>query len=677
VVPGRKYRPSPQPIPIKRRRTWNTLELRGLSWTSLVLHDASAWAVTAMLLTSALALMVDVPVLLGGGAPVGIALATGLFAAGLAAGLAAPLCLLLAALAALVRWIWLQFGRRWAAIVPVLLLSLPVGWMLAMPAQAGHRGGRVLMVATFTAAMVTIVAAGRSRRAWVRNAGAGVLGGVALALDLLLPPTFYREMHDLGCLVTVMAALVVARPLQRRAVAVPAGRVLAALLAGLGFAVTLMIAVDQIAPGWRRPSAVGGRYATRLLALTRTLVDLDRDGFSPIAWGGDCSDLDGRRYPTARDVPGAGDRNCNGIDPPARPTDRQRGLAPAEGDPDLPADGADLVLLVTIDCLRADAVPLVMPRLVEHAARGISFDRMYAAATRSDESMSLIATGAAGPALTAMLEEAGVGVRLIVDDDLPAEPARLSAADVTARALGYLRTASSEPRRHFAWLHYSDARAPAAERLPPTSTEGLRAARQFYLTGLQQIDRELGELLDAVERRGLGDRTVVIITANHGEAFGEHGLVYHDVSGYEEVTHVPAVLLAPGLRPARYPGLTSHRDIYPTVLGAFGLARSNPGSERWGRSWLRLRAAPAAPLHQFVALRTHRYGSGPAAFSPTMALVTSHYKLVKALDEQDLFELFDLEADPGEQVDLAWTQLGLRRSMERDLDTFRDLDRWP
>src|SRR5439155_21781291 len=126
-------------------------------------------------------------------------------------------------------------------------------------------------------------------------------------------------------------------------------------------------------------------------------------------------------------------------------------------------------------------------------------DRSNAAASRSVVSMSRVATGAAGPALGSMLEEAGVGVRLIADDDpQPGSPerSRLSAADVTARALGYLRTSSSEPRRHFAWLHYSDARAPAAQTFPPTSTEGLRAARQFYLTGLQPIDHELGELLD-------------------------------------------------------------------------------------------------------------------------------------------------------------------------------------
>src|SRR4051812_9886826 len=263
--------------------------------------------------TGTLAVLVDVPLLLFSHASASTALATGLFASGLAAGLAAPLALLLAALAGLVRWIWLRFGRRWAAFAPVGLVSGPVGWLLGMPAVTKHFGGRLAMVAAFVVTMVAIVAAGRSRHRTFRLGGAILLGGTALLVDLLAPPSFYREIHDLACLVTIMAALVAARPLQRRAVEVPGARLVIALLSGLALAAALMTVVDQAAPGWRRESVANSRYATRLLSLTRAMVDLDADGFSPIGWGGDCDDLDGRRSPLARDAPGAGDRNCNGI----------------------------------------------------------------------------------------------------------------------------------------------------------------------------------------------------------------------------------------------------------------------------------------------------------------------------------------------------------------------------
>ena len=60
-----------------------------------------------------------------------------------------------------------------------------------------------------------------------------------------------------------------------------------------------------------------------------------------------------------------------------------------------------------------------------------------------------------------------------------------------------------------------------------------------------------------------------------------------------------------------------------------------------------------------------------------MAIVQDRWKLVKALDEDSLFEMYDLAADPREQNDLAWSDVVRRESLEHDLDTFRDLDRWP
>lgn len=693
MLAQRHEEPTQQGRVRERHHTWNTNELKAIRWSSLLMRDAAAWALTAMLVTAALAIAVDIPFLLLRGASAGTALATGLFASGLAAGLAAPLALLLAALAALVRWIWLRFGRRWAAIAPVVMVSLPIGWLMGIPAGTRHFYGRLAMVLAFVAAMVAIVAAGRSRRKLLRLGGAILLGATALAVDLAVPKSFYREVHDLTCLVTVMAAMVAARPLQRRAIDAPAARLVAALLAGLALAAALMTTVDQLAPGWRRESAANSRFASRLLSLTRTLVDLDADGFSPIGWGGDCDDFNGKRGPMMRDKPGAGDRNCNGIDPPAHPSDKQRGLAPPVGDPDLPRGSIDHVLLITVDCLRADVFRSAMPRVAEYGARGIIFDRMYAAGTRTATSMPLIATGGSpGKPLGERLRAEGVTNTLILGVNYPTlidtisggmdvvvdrDQMWTSAVEVTSRSLAHLRKTAGKPGRQFTWIHYFDAHAPSAEALPPTTAAGTKAARDYYLAGLGLIDRELGELLDTLARRKALDRTVVILTSDHGEAFGEHGLHFHNVSGYEPLARVPAVVLAPGLSPVSYGQLASHRDIYATVLGAFGLAGSDPHAERFGRSWLRLRAAPSAPLHTFVTVRTHRFTSGPIAFSPMMALVRGRHKLVKALDEDRLYELYDLESDPGETVDLSWTQIGLRQSLERDLDTYRDLDRWP
>src|SRR5262249_51804737 len=116
------------------------------------------------------------------------------------------------------------------------------------------------------------------------------------------------------------------------------------------------------------------------------------------------------------------------------------------------------------------------------------------------------------------------------------------------------------------------------------------------------------------------------------------------------------------------------RDIMPTVLGAFGLVAKTPDAERFGRSLLRLRTAREAPLHQFVIVRTYRFTSGNSVRSPMMAIVSGHNKLVQSLDEDGLYELYDLASDPGEARDLAWKRPDLRASLSRALTLFQDID---
>ena len=112
----------------------------------------------------------------------------------------------------------------------------------------------------------------------------------------------------------------------------------------------------------------------------RLVVDLDRDGYSSILQGGDCDDLDDSIHPLAVDRPGGPDANCNGVDAPATTTDAARGLAPPSGDPSLPEEAIDRLLLITVDCWRADALdPVLMPEVSAFAAGGMVFERLYAA----------------------------------------------------------------------------------------------------------------------------------------------------------------------------------------------------------------------------------------------------------------------------------------------------------
>jgi hypothetical protein len=644
-----------------------------------------------MVVVLAVAVVADAALLLTGGATAGVTLGTCLFTAGLGGLLAVTLSAPFSALAIIARRLDVAGRRPLAALALVFLVSTAAAWIVGVRPTVEQLGGSVPILFVFAAPVTLLAAAARSHRPWPRLLIAALLGGAALALDIHEPKALHRELHYLASLLAFLAGLTAFRPVQRRLVRWPARRLFWALAGGLAIAGVCLVVSVKLAHQWRGVSGAGSRYAGRFVVLARAMADLDADGFSPIAWGGDCDDLDGHRHPLMTDRHGAGDLNCNGVDPPLAPSDAERGLAPPLGDPQLPPDAAKVVLLVTIDCLRADGLA-AMPALSARARDGLVFDRMYAGATRTAGSMPLISTGGGKTPLTERLRAAGVESTVVLGVNYPAleqditsgaaavivdhERVSVTAAEVTAHTMAHLRRAAARPGRSFLWAHYFDAHAPDTRGLPPATTGELARARARYREGLVEIDRRLEQLLTSLERLGLRDRAVVIVTSDHGEAFGEHDVVFHVITGYEMVAHVPAVLLAPGLAPGHYRELASHRDIYPTVVGAFGLMGADPGAERFGRSWLRLRSAPAAPLHEFVTVRSHRSTIGNVASQPMLALVSGRYKLIKPLAETDYYELYDLEADPGEVSDLSWSRPELRRALTHRLELFRDIDRW-
>ena len=515
--------------------------------------------------------------------------------------------------------------------------------------------------------------------------------GVALAMflvDAVLPRWYYRELHDVLALITASGLLAVVLPWARKH---EARRFAVPLCAAVVFALATLALVDRAAPGWRSRAHEHGLYGDALARAARALVDFDRDGFSPVAWGGDCDDFSAARHPLASDGHGQGDRNCNGIDPPLAPTEAERGLAPALGHPNLDPGAIDLVILVTVDALRADVLaPHLMPNLFARAQRGLVFERAYASSTRTAQSLPLLQQShRGGKPLGLRLSSQGIATTAVVaDHDLEGteaiaktfarihtpERGRWQAAQATARALEAIDEIGSQ--RHYLWLHFYDAHTPypTVGAAPVAIPVGLDPSYARYATGVSAADVGFGQLIDGVDRRGRLARTVVIVTGDHGEAFGEHGMLFHAASAFEPLVHVPGVLLAPGLAPQRSQQLVCHADIFPTILGAFALAA--PDDETLGRSWLRLRAAPDAPLHRFVVVRSAHATSGGDVMSPMLAIVDERYKLIKTI-EDGLMELYDVPADPTEQTDLWPVHPAVGRRLERELETYRDVVGYP
>src|SRR5260370_35095949 len=149
-----------------------------------------------------------------------------------------------------------------------------------------------MMTVGWSVVLLLLALLGRAgERAWARII-ALLLGGAALVFDVTTPRELYRDQHDLASIVTVGSILVLLTPLRRRLRASSTAVLRTALIALFAAALTVSWFVERALPGWRGYALRYGRYQPRLARTLRAAVDLDGDHFSPIAWGGDCDDLD-------------------------------------------------------------------------------------------------------------------------------------------------------------------------------------------------------------------------------------------------------------------------------------------------------------------------------------------------------------------------------------------------
>jgi arylsulfatase A-like enzyme len=146
----------------------------------------------------------------------------------------------------------------------------------------------------------------------------------------------------------------------------------------------------------------------------------------------------------------------------------------------------------------------------------------------------------------------------------------------------------------------------------------------------------------------------VVVTADHGEAFREHGELLHSTTLYEELIHVPLVVRFPrhvGPTPHRWDGVVELRAVSATIARAFGVP-APPGL----LAMLRGPDRPEAVARSWTAEGDRALG----------ALTTRHYKVV--LDRQARrLELYDLARDPGETTDLARAERPLAVRLAREL----------
>jgi len=166
---------------------------------------------------------------------------------------------------------------------------------------------------------------------------------------------------------------------------------------------------------------------------------------------------------------------------------------------------------------------------------------------------------------------------------------------VTAAAIRWLENPANTSGRFWLWAHYMD---PHKEYL---DHEGFKrfgdSRRDMYDQEVLYTDYHVGRLLDALARHPAAARTIVIVTGDHGEAFGEHGLVCHGRELWEEVIRVPLAVAGPGIAAKRIARRTSLIDFFPTILDLFGasIPEGTHGSSLLP-DWVAGQELPARPI---------------------------------------------------------------------------------
>ncbi len=222
-----------------------------------------------------------------------------------------------------------------------------------------------------------------------------------------------------------------------------------------------------------------------------------------------------------------------------------------------------------------------------------------------------------------------------------------TADEVVAAATQWL--IEDTPRPFFAWIHIWDPHYPYAAPEPVRS----RFPDDPYFGEVVFVDEQLGVLFESLRSAGLmGGNTLVVFTADHGEALGEHDEESHGIFLYDATILVPLIIQLPGRLPdgLRVPHMVRTLDIAPTILDLAGLARP---SEMEGTTLEPLMANPERARSktdpELICYLESLYSLENFGWSPLFGVRTGDWKYIRAPQA----ELYKLDQDPTELVNLA------------------------
>lgn len=383
------------------------------------------------------------------------------------------------------------------------------------------------------------------------------------------------------------------------------------------------------------------------------------------------------------------------------PSVQQNEAAPTGAQAARPAKPLNVILL-TIDALRADMPWLgyprpIAPNLTKMAEKGVSYANYRSTASYTAQSVSVMMTGRyvstlyrsglffAGYAksnlfISEVMQEKGIHTAGIhahmyfergkqldqgfdVWETVPgitfdSDTDKNITADKHVDLIEQKLTPEFTGKQFFLWSHFGDPHDQYMmhEGCP---AEWGKSNRDRYDCEVHFVDEQLGRFFAWGEKQPWWKDTAIIISSDHGEAFGEHKMWKHAFQLWENLVRIPAIVVTPGAPAHRIDAARTHIDLAPTIVDLMGLP---PLPGFFGKTMVPEIYGAPADNREPIVLELNEDSHNPSI----RAVIKDDWKLhVYAINTNLTYHLYNLKDDPGELKDLADTQAAKLEEMKK------------
>ena len=279
----------------------------------------------------------------------------------------------------------------------------------------------------------------------------------------------------------------------------------------------------------------------------------------------------------------------------------------------------------------------------------------------------------------------------IYDDGIPGKGRHNEISSYMDRLLSWLKSVKN--RKFFLFIHTYDVHEPynspepyfdlytkgCSEGKHLRTSEGIKPGEldaskltpeeidyiiAVYDGGINYVDDQLGKIFEKLKQLGIDDNTIIIVTADHGEAFREHGRLGHSHRPYIELIHVPLIMRGPGIPTNRiYENWVQHIDIVPTILEILNTPQRE---EMQGRSIL--------PLMNNCEIeedfKTYSFGYYKNKHESPFSMSSRTKEWIYIMNQNGPDELYDRINDPKEQNNIIEKRPLIAQKLKEELADF-------